>query len=193
MLCGSPALGGLISIISCLRAACRSFSTTDRTIQIIVTDCLSRALLLPRLRFQRRRAVHYSVTGDDFALLILIYVMLMVLRAVTIASLSQSPEGHLHVLERTPWPSGWRCLVSGSCFASRRKHFSSSTEESAPNPSDQRPHFSVPAGCSDCLILTTNSSVEFGSIQKKVDHQLKLALEKEIEKFAGGGRQSQRP
>jgi hypothetical protein len=37
------------------------------------------------------------------------------------------------------------------------------------------------------LILTTNSSVEFGSIQKKVDHQLKLALEKEIEKFAGGG------
>lgn len=39
MLCGSPALGvvcGLFSIF-CLRTACRSLSTTDRTIQIIVT------------------------------------------------------------------------------------------------------------------------------------------------------------
>jgi NhaP-type Na+/H+ or K+/H+ antiporter len=34
------------------------------------------------------KAVHYSVTGHDFALLILIYVMLMVLRAATIACLS---------------------------------------------------------------------------------------------------------
>jgi hypothetical protein len=58
------------------------------------------------------KAVHYSVTGDDFALLILIYVMLIPESRHNRLSLSlhqrhrpqvQSPGDHLHVLERTPW------------------------------------------------------------------------------------------
>jgi NhaP-type Na+/H+ or K+/H+ antiporter len=258
MLCASPALGvfcGLVSIY-CLRTACRSLSTTDRTIQIIVTvscsylafyfsekllhlsgilACGAAGLMISKQGMPYLvdhetihliwellewfgntmifflagvvyggKAVHYSVTGDDFALLILIYVMLMIMRAVTVACLYPfiSVIGLKCSLKEAIFMS-WSGLRGALGMALGLAVFGERELLRLEKTTADKFFFFVGGICTLTLlinaltapyllealglILTTNSSVEFGSVQKKVDHQLKLALEKEIEKFSGGG------
>lgn len=147
------------------------------------------------------KAIHYTFTGSDFGMLFLIYIVLMFLRAFTIACLYPLISNiGLKCSFREAIFMSWSGLRGALGMALGLAVFGERELLNLEKKTADKFFFFIGGICTLTLlinaltapylldvlglILTTNSSVEFGSIQKKVDHQLKLALEKEIEKFA---------
>lgn len=251
MLCGSPLLGICIGFISifCLQTACRSLSTVDRTIQIIITlscaylafyfsekslhlsgilACGAAGLMISKQGLTYLvdletihliwelfewfgntmifflagviyggKAIHYSITGADFGLLIIIYIFLMVLRVFVLIVLYPfiSKIGLKCSIREAIFMSwsglrGALGMALGLAVWGEREHLHLDQETA------DKFFFFIGGICTLTLLINaltapkllsvlglivdTTSSVEYLTLQKKVNSQLKQMLENEM-------------